>query len=101
MRLDLDSLLDVEGQIRELQRSRLRRYREDVGLSQADVAARLGVSQQAVAKWERENDPGDRWLELAKLYGVTERQPSAPFNPEKRLAWQGARSAGFAARRAA
>lgn len=86
--------MDIGAQverIRELQRTRLRRYREQAGLTQAQVAERLGVSQPMVAKWERENDPGDRWLELSRLYGIVERYPSAPFNPERRLAWAGAR----------
>ena len=33
--------------------SRLRRFRKERGLSQESVAERLGVSRQAVAKWER------------------------------------------------
>jgi transcriptional regulator with XRE-family HTH domain len=79
----------------ELMGSRLRRLREAAGLSQRDVAERLGVSQQAVGKWERENDPGARWLELAALYGITERYPDAPFNPERRRAWLQDRQGSF------
>ena len=92
--------MDVEAQvakIRELQGSRLRRYREGSGLTQAEVAGRLGVSQQLVARWERENDPGDRWRELAGLYGISESYPGAPFNPEKRRVWLQARGAALQA----
>lgn len=45
---------------------RLRAARKDAGLSQADLAARVGVSQPAVANWESGvHDP--RRLMLAKL----------------------------------
>lgn len=84
--------------MKELQATRLRRYREAAGFTQAQVAELLEVSQQAVGKWERENDPGDRWGELANLYGIGEQYPDAPFNPEKRAKWLEQRSAQFADR---
>lgn len=74
----------------------LRRYREQAGLSQSDVAERLGVTQQVVSKWEQDNDPGDRWLELAGLFGVKESYPAAPFEPKARRAWFDQRNAGIA-----
>lgn len=42
-------------------------------LSQEDLAARLGVSRQAVSKWERaESAPDtDNLISLARLYGVS------------------------------
>lgn len=71
----------------------LRRAREEVGLTQAEVAERLGVSQPAVAKWERANDPGDQWPRLAGVLGVGEDYPGAPFDPAERRAWFDARNA--------
>ncbi|MBQ2954187.1 MAG: helix-turn-helix transcriptional regulator [Clostridia bacterium] len=43
------------------------------GLSQEDLAEQLGVSRQAVSKWERaESSPDtDNLIALAQLYGVT------------------------------
>jgi DNA-binding XRE family transcriptional regulator len=86
-------VLVVAEKIRELQGSRLRRLREGAGLSQQDVADALGVSKQAVSKWERDNSPGDRWPELAVLFGVAEQYPCAPFEPGARREWVEVRSA--------
>lgn len=96
--VDASDVAGVVSGMLELQGSRLRRYREQAGLSQVAVAEALGVSQPSVARWELANDPGERWPELARLYGVGENQLGAPFNPERRLAWQQERSAGFATR---
>ena len=69
-------------------RCRLRRYREAAGLTLEEVAGELGVSVSTVHRWERENDvAGDYWPVLARLYGVHEPYPNAPFNPERRRAW--------------
>lgn len=53
--------------------NRLVELRRERGLSQEDLAARLGVSRQAVSKWERcESSPDtDNLIALAKLYGVS------------------------------
>ena len=52
---------------------RLVALRKQHGLSQEDLAARLGVSRQAVSKWERaESAPDtDNMIALAELYGVS------------------------------
>ena len=52
---------------------RLVQLRRDAGLSQEDLAARLGVSRQAVSKWERaESSPDtDNLISLARLYGIS------------------------------
>ena len=52
--------------------NRLRAYRLAHGLSQEDLAEKLGVSRQAVSKWERaETSPDtDNLIALAALYGV-------------------------------
>ena len=53
--------------------SRLRRFRKERGLSQESVAERLGVSRQAMAKWERGESLPDieSCVALADLYGTT------------------------------
>lgn len=50
----------------------LRRYRTERGMTQEFVAESLGVSRQAVSKWEKGiSDPStSNLLALAKLYGV-------------------------------
>ncbi len=52
---------------------RLSRKRKDHGLSQEELAEQLGVSRQAVSKWERsESSPDtDNLIALARLYGVS------------------------------
>lgn len=52
------------------------RLRRDAGLSQAEVAADLGVSQQHIAKWERGEflpRPAAQ-RQLAALYQVTAKE---------------------------
>lgn len=53
--------------------NRLVQLRKDKGLSQEELAARLGISRQAVSKWERaESSPDtDNLILLARLYGVS------------------------------
>lgn len=53
--------------------NRLCELRKQHGYSQEDLANKLGVSRQAVSKWERsESSPDtDNLIELAKLYGIS------------------------------
>ena len=53
--------------------SRLKRFRTQSGMTQEERAEKLGVSRQAVAKWERgESVPDiDCCMKLAEIYGVT------------------------------
>ena len=53
--------------------SRLAELRQEQGLSQEALAERLGVSRQAVSKWERgESSPDtDNLIALAELYGLS------------------------------
>ncbi|MCI7084504.1 helix-turn-helix domain-containing protein [bacterium] len=53
--------------------NRLLQYRKKNNLSQEELAAKIGVSRQAVSKWERaEASPDtDNLILLAQLYGVT------------------------------
>ncbi|SAI66290.1 DNA-binding protein [Bordetella ansorpii] len=50
----------------------LRGFRKQSGLTQADTAKRLGVSQQALSNLERHADKvsADRLLELLSILGV-------------------------------
>jgi len=53
--------------------NRLVTLRKENGFSQEELAARLGISRQAVSKWERaESSPDtDNLIALAKLYRVS------------------------------
>lgn len=53
--------------------SRLKMYRTHAGLTQEQLAERIGVSRQAVAKWERGESMPDinSCIKLAELYGTT------------------------------
>lgn len=66
--------------------NRLLQYRKESGLSQEELAEKIGVSRQAVSKWERsEASPDtDNLIRLAEIYGVsldellTGKKPAAP-----------------------
>lgn len=53
--------------------NRLYTLRKKHGLSQEELAEKIGVSRQAVSKWERsESSPDtDNLISLSKIYGVT------------------------------
>ncbi|MCH5317149.1 MAG: helix-turn-helix domain-containing protein [Eubacterium sp.] len=53
--------------------NRLFEYRKAYGYSQEELAEKIGVSRQAISKWERsESSPDtDNLIALSKLYGVT------------------------------
>lgn len=53
--------------------NRLLQYRKKHNLSQEELAAKIGVSRQAISKWERaEASPDtDNLILLAEIYGVT------------------------------
>ena len=53
--------------------SRICKYRKAKGMTQEDLAEKLGVSSQAVSKWENDASCPDISLlpELAKTLGVT------------------------------
>ena len=71
---------------------RLQELRKAAGLSQEDLAARLGLSRQAVSKWETgQGKPDlDNLLRLSQLYHVstdyilTGVQPDSPAPPPPR-----------------
>ena len=53
--------------------NRLLQYRKQHNLSQEELAEKIGVSRQAVSKWERsEASPDtDNLISLAEVYGVS------------------------------
>ena len=53
--------------------NRLQRLRQRQGLSQDALAEKLGVSRQAVSKWERDEavPEVEKLLRLSELYGVS------------------------------
>ncbi len=56
-----------------IQYTALKIYRKQSGFSQEEIAEKLGVSRQAVAKWEKgESNPDiECCIKLADLYGTT------------------------------
>ena len=53
--------------------NKLLRLRKEKGLSQEQLAQKLGISRQAISKWERaEASPDtDNLIELAKHYDIS------------------------------
>ena len=53
--------------------NRLQKLRKENGYSQEELADKLGISRQAVSKWERaESSPDtDNLIVLARLYNVS------------------------------
>ncbi len=53
--------------------SRLKMFRTESGLTQEELAEKIGVSRQAVAKWERGESVPDveSCIKLAEIYGTT------------------------------
>ena len=53
--------------------SRIAKARKDTGMTQAEVAERLGVTFQAVSSWERDEFVPETWnlIELAKVLNVS------------------------------
>ena len=52
---------------------KLQRLRQRAGMSQDALAEKLGVSRQAVSRWERDETmpETDKVIALAELFGVT------------------------------
>lgn len=72
--------------------TRLAKFRKAKGLTQEDVGEKLGISAQAVSKWENDTTLPDPLMlkEIATLYGVTlnqiyglEEETSVSLNKEK------------------
>lgn len=52
---------------------RLKKLRKDTGLTQVDVASKLGISQQAYASWERgvKKPTQDNLIKIAQILNVS------------------------------
>ena len=52
---------------------RLKEYRKHYGWSQGDISAKLGISRQAISRWEKHNvlPSHENLIVLCKLYGIT------------------------------
>ena len=81
-------------------------YRKKNKLSQEELAARVGVSRQAVSKWELDDATPevDKLLALAGAFGVTTDELLSPEAPQEEAASPGRRRppppAGSGGRRA-
>ncbi len=56
------------------------RYRKEAGLTQAQLADKLGYSDKTISKWEREKGVPDIYIlyQVAELYGITVNDLLAP-----------------------
>ncbi len=61
------------GEAMSIMFSNLKMYRTNAGMTQEEVAEKIGVSRQAVAKWERGDSSPDieSCIALADIYGTT------------------------------
>ena len=59
--------------LRKTIKDNLIKYRKAAGLTQVQLAQKLGYSDKSVSKWEREEGVPDIYIlkEIADLYGVT------------------------------
>jgi len=59
--------------LKKIIRNNLVTYRKSAGLTQAQLAQKLGYSDKSVSKWEREEGVPDIYIlkEIADLYGIT------------------------------
>lgn len=85
---------------------RIQRYRTEQGLSQEGLGEKLGVSRQAVSKWEADGavPDTDKLIALSKLFGITLNellQVETPVQkqepPAKKKGWKSHLSVFFAA----
>jgi transcriptional regulator with XRE-family HTH domain len=59
--------------LKKIIRNNLVRYRKEAGLTQAQLAEKLGYSDKTVSKWEREEGVPDIYIlkQIADLYNIT------------------------------
>lgn len=59
--------------LKKIIRNNLIRYRKEAGLTQAQLAEKLGYSDKTVSKWEREEGVPDIYIlkQIADLYNIT------------------------------
>jgi transcriptional regulator with XRE-family HTH domain len=77
---------DDDGRVDAAIGERIRRRRAELGLTQAQLARRLGVSYQQVQKYER----GANRISASRLYGLALRLDVAPgyFYADLEAPWQ-------------
>ena len=65
----MEKIENIKKNIKE----NLVKYRKEAGLTQAQLAEKLGYSDKTISKWEREEGVPDIYIlkEIADLYGVT------------------------------
>ena len=65
----MEKIENIKKNIKE----NLVKYRKNAGLTQAQLAEKLGYSDKTISKWEREEGVPDIYIlkEIADLYGVT------------------------------
>ena len=65
----MEKIENIKSKIRE----NLIKYRKNSGLTQAELAQKLGYSDKTISKWEREEGVPDIYIlkQIADLYGVT------------------------------
>lgn len=75
--------------LKKIIRNNLVRYRKEAGLTQAQLAQKLGYSDKTVSKWEREEGVPDIYIlkEIADLYNITVNDliTDTPFLSKKKL----------------
>jgi transcriptional regulator with XRE-family HTH domain len=69
--------------------SQLRRYRRQLGLTQAALAEAIGVTPNTVARWERDevpiNEPAARYVQhLATAHGRAYMEKTVPTKGHRR-----------------
>ena len=67
-------------------RENLVKYRKEAGLTQLQLAQKLGYSDKTISKWEREEGVPDIYIlkQIADLYGVTVNDIIGDSKPEKK-----------------
>jgi transcriptional regulator with XRE-family HTH domain len=79
---------------------RLRRAREALGLTQREVAERVGVDQKVVSRAESGHASEEAFVALEEVYGLSEPLPGAPKDPVRRMVWVRERQAAISGPRA-
>lgn len=66
-------ILVAKGGHRYDLRGKIQKLRKEAGLSQEDLSYQLGVSRQAISKWERDNGypETEKIVRMSKIFNVT------------------------------
>jgi transcriptional regulator with XRE-family HTH domain len=82
--------------VRQRHGNRLRRGREELGLTQREVAERLETSHTTIGKSEQGIGSEELFDSLWRLYGLVDAMPGAPKDPIRRREYVDHRSAVLA-----